>query len=163
MQDIARLADVSLVTVYRHFPALDQLFGACKTRFLEKFPPPGPELLEACGGLEERVRATIAALYRYYAIVGDGLWSAQRDAEVLPKFGAILEEGMAQIGSLAREALAPLSRQSGGYRRGLAALLVATDVSTWRNLVRFQGLSSEEASELMAGLVLCAAQGSVLG
>jgi len=163
MQDIARLADVSLVTVYRHFPELAQLFRACKTRFLEKFPPPGPGLLDGCGGLEQRVSATIATVYRYYDIVGDGLWSAQRDAEVLPEFGAVLEEGMANITSLARETLAPLPPQSKSYQRSLAALLVAIDVGTWRNLVRFQGLSGEEASELMADLVLHAAQGGVKG
>jgi AcrR family transcriptional regulator len=161
MQDIARLADVSLVTVYRHFPGLDQLFWACKTRFFEKFPPPGPGLLDGCGGLDERVSATITALYRYYDIVGDGLWSAQRDAEVLPEFGAVLEEGMSQIVSLARQALAPMPPQGERYRRGLAALLVAIDVGSWRNLVRSQGLSGAEASELMTELVLCAAGGSV--
>jgi len=154
MQDIARLADVSQVTAYRHFPTLSDLFGACKSRFLEKYPPPGPEILEGSQSLEERVRTTILKLYRYYDVIGQALWAIQRDAEVLPEFKAVFHESMASLISLAEAALAPLVRNTNSYRRALAVLSVAIDVGTWRNLVRLQGFTSEQAAELMAELVL---------
>lgn len=156
MQDIARLADVSLVTAYRHFPELKDLFGACKNRFLQKYPPPGPQVLEGSHSLDQRVCAIIKSLYRYYDVVGEALWGLQRDAEVMPEFKAGFQESMAHIVSLAEAALAPLAKngKSYSYQRALAILKVAIDVGTWRNLVRLQGFTSEQASELMTDLVL---------
>jgi AcrR family transcriptional regulator len=154
MQDIARLADVSLVTAYRHFPELKDLFGACKTRFLQKYPPPGPEVLEGCHGLDQRVGTTIMELYRYYEVIGQALWAMQRDVEVLPEFKAVFQEGMGSVIALAEAALAPLASNGKSYQKALAILTVAIDVGTWRNLVRLQGFNSEQASELMTDLVL---------
>lgn len=157
MQDIARLADVSLVTAYRHFPEMRDLFGACKNRFLQKHPPPGLEVLEGSRSLDQRICATITALYRYYEVIGHALWAMQRDAEVLPEFKEVFQEGMAPVISLVEAALAPLAQNGKSYQRALAILTVAADVGTWRNLVRLQGLTSQRAAELMADLVLSAA------
>jgi len=157
MQDIALLADVSLVTVYRHFPELKDLFRDCGERFREKYPFPGPDILEGCQSFEKRVSILIGAIYQYYAVVGDAIWLVQCDAEALPHFDAVFQRFTAHLTSLAEAALLPLSPKGKNYRRVLATIKLAIGVGTWRNLVRLQGLSSDQASELMADMVLCAA------
>src|SRR3970040_715575 len=42
-QDIARRADVSVATVYKHFPTLDELVPACGEVLMERLQPPSPE------------------------------------------------------------------------------------------------------------------------
>src|SRR5688500_1144297 len=41
-QDIAREADVSLATVYNHFPTLEELVEGCGSLLMERYQPPSP-------------------------------------------------------------------------------------------------------------------------
>jgi hypothetical protein len=64
--------------------------------------------------------------------------------------GAMMHRVLAQ-GWEAREGQAP--------SLVFGAIGVALDFQSWRTMVRKQGMSEEQAVELMAGMVRCAAQG----
>jgi AcrR family transcriptional regulator len=152
--DIARQADVSPVTVYRHFPSLDALYQACRSRFFEKYPLPSFDELAELTGLDLRLRALLEKLYAYYDEVGDLMWPVQRDADLVPEIARGLQQLEQTLQGLAAAALAPLVSDEGGYRRAQAILLLLMSMAAWRHLVRAQGLSSREATELAVGLVL---------
>src|SRR5579872_5988256 len=65
---IAKKADVSLPTVYHHFPTLGELLGACSGHVLAQAPSLGPHIFEGIADFEPRLRvlvSTLCALYRY--------------------------------------------------------------------------------------------------
>ena len=45
-QDIAKEADVSVATVYAHFPSLDELLPACGAHVMELIRPPRARVVE---------------------------------------------------------------------------------------------------------------------
>ena len=49
-QDIAREADVSVATVYAHFPSLDELLPACGALVMERARPPSADSAAAIIG-----------------------------------------------------------------------------------------------------------------
>src|SRR5687768_11391838 len=57
-QDIAKEADVSVATVYAHFPSLDELLPACGALVMERIRPPAREssneIIGDARGLQER-------------------------------------------------------------------------------------------------------------
>ena len=61
-QDIARRADVSVGTVYKHFPSLDELVPACGELMYAITRPPSlegaPEIFAGADSLEERQNTT---------------------------------------------------------------------------------------------------------
>lgn len=69
-QDIARAADVSLGTVYKHFPTLDQLVPACGNLLMQRIQPPSPEdaddIIGDARDEHDRLSRVIAALFEFY-------------------------------------------------------------------------------------------------
>lgn len=73
-KDIAQHADVSVGTVYRHFPSLDELLPACGALMLERYRPPRPEDAEAIAGSSRdsagRLSSVVRAVYEFYVRAG---------------------------------------------------------------------------------------------
>ncbi len=69
-QDIAKEADVSVATVYAHFPSLDALLPACGALVMERVRPPSPESATEIIGdahtLEERLERVAHELFSFY-------------------------------------------------------------------------------------------------
>jgi AcrR family transcriptional regulator len=69
-QDIAHRADVSVGTVYKHFPSLDELVPACGQLAYAIIRPPsledGPQIFAEANSLEERLGRLISELYAFY-------------------------------------------------------------------------------------------------
>lgn len=69
-QDIAKEADVSVATVYAHFPSLDDLLPACGALVMERVRPPSPESAAEVVGdaqtLEERFERVAHELFSFY-------------------------------------------------------------------------------------------------
>jgi AcrR family transcriptional regulator len=69
-QAIAREADVSVGTVYAHFPSLSELLPACGAHVMERVRPPRPEsaseIVGDAGSLEERLQRVADELYGFY-------------------------------------------------------------------------------------------------
>lgn len=76
-QDIAARADVSVGTVYKHFPSLDALVPACGELLMERTRPPspedGPRIVGDAVGLEPRLQRVAAELFAFYERAGASL------------------------------------------------------------------------------------------
>jgi AcrR family transcriptional regulator len=160
---IAERAGVTRPTVYSHFPDELSLGKACSSLELSDNPLPDPGWWEEIADPEERLRTALSDLYAYFRR-REGLWAnilrdqemplddpeaREADAEIMePIF--LHWERMKQTlaaGWGSAEAYPPLQ---------LSAIGLALDFQTWRAMVRTQGLSDEQAIELMLGMVRCA-------
>lgn len=69
-QDIAHRADVSVGTVYKHFPSLEELVPACGELMYDITRPPSledaPRIFAGADLLEERLRRLISELFDFY-------------------------------------------------------------------------------------------------
>ena len=150
---IAREAGVQRATVYRHFPDEEAIYAACTAHYYGLHPPPD---LERWGGLaypEDRLQLALRDVYAFYAGAEQMLESVGRDIHRVPA----IRKAAAAMGTYFEEARSVLLRGRRGRGRARARVAAAIGHAlafpTWRSLVREQGLSDEEAVELMASLV----------
>jgi AcrR family transcriptional regulator len=155
MDDVARRAGVAVGTVYRHFPTLEQLIGACGAVFMTRFALPEPaEAATIFRGLrsrEERLARLVdevAARYRGGAVGFVRIREAKDDLEPAAAAHAWIERS---LDALVDEATRPL-RYSSGRRRALRALL---DARVWQSLVD-QGLEPDAVRDALVRLAAAA-------
>jgi len=149
---LAERAGVERPTVYRHFPTPESLLEACSSHHWAKYPPPDPEPWLSLNDPAARMRQGLGELYAYYARYEMGIWVILRDLEDMPALRPFAAKRIAHR-QRARDVLASAWPDRGPRQRFLVATLGhAVDFFTWRTLQR-QGLSNEEAVELMVGLV----------
>jgi AcrR family transcriptional regulator len=107
-QDIAREADVSLATVYNHFPTLDELVEGCGGLLMERYQPPSPGDAPGVVGdarnLRGRYARVVTALYDFYARAAALVDMDIRERE-LPQVRAAEEYHYATVAAFAAEAL----------------------------------------------------------
>ena len=69
-QDIAKRADVSVGTVYKHFPSLDELVPACGELVFAISQPPSledaPQIFAGASSLEERLGCLVSEFFDFY-------------------------------------------------------------------------------------------------
>ena len=150
---IAREAGVQRATVYRHFPDEEAIFAACTSHYYALHPPPDPGRWAKLADPDERLRTALREVYAFYAEIEQMLESTRRDIERVPA----VRKAAAAMGSYLEAVRAVLlrgRRERGRAREHVAAALGhSLAFSTWRSLVREQGLGDEEAVDLMASLV----------
>ena len=154
--DIARRAGVQRLTVYNHFADLNALLPACSAHYLEQHPRPDTAPLLAIEDSAERVRAILAAFYGWYRENERMQLRVQGERATVPE----LERWMAKTADTSLAQLAGVLtagfRSSGNRAVRLNALIaLALDFWTWHRLSR-QGLTDDEAADLMADAVACA-------
>ena len=147
MQDIAARASVSLGTVYRHFPTIDDLIPACGGRNLELNPPPGSHAFDHLTSAEERIAALVAALYAHYER-GERPYEIGFEAMGLPVMARMMTELADHLRDLVTEALRPTHPDGG--RLNLAVGLC--DFRVWRSLTQ-AGLSTPNAAAYIGQLL----------
>jgi AcrR family transcriptional regulator len=154
--DIAQRAGVDRVTVYRHFPDLGSLLKACAVHYYQAHPLPDPTGWATIDDPEARLRYGLGELYAYWADNAATVAHILRDAQVLGHLGV----GRRLLG-LQRDATEvltdawPLDDQR---RPALAATIrVAVDFHTWQILTGDQGLSQQQAVELVVSWTRCLA------
>jgi AcrR family transcriptional regulator len=161
---IAERAGVTRPTVYSHFPDELSLGKACSSLELSDNPLPDPGRWEEIADPEERMRGALGDLYAYFRR-REGLWAnilrdqeltldaddpeaREADAEIMGPIFAHWER--------MRETLAAGWGSAEAHPRlRLGAIGLALDFQTWRAMARTQGLSDEQAIELMVGMVRC--------
>jgi AcrR family transcriptional regulator len=156
---IAERAGVDRVTVYRHFPDDLSLYRACLDHMREDTPWPEPSDWEATNPLE-RIRLALRDVYKYYRAV-EPVW--EKGIPDLPRLPALQEADAPMFEHWATfPGLLDRGWKSRGKRRDRLRALIghALDFTTWRSLVRNQGLDDEEAVELMVGLAACLDDGA---
>jgi AcrR family transcriptional regulator len=149
---VAQEADVTRLTVYRHFPEIESLFVACRAHWRALNPAPDTDAWRAIPDLRQRAGIALGQLYRWFGEHGDELFPIYRDAGSMPlpaqealraesaRIAGVLIEGYTQTGSHGRQL------------RAVAGHLVS--FWTWRSLVRDQGLTNAEAANVAAGLLI---------
>jgi AcrR family transcriptional regulator len=152
---IAEKAGVQRLTVYRHFPEERDLLQACTGHWSAVNPPPDPGSWTQITDPPERLRAALSEVYAYHRQTEPMMSNVVRDAQVHPLTREMAEPYM-QHWERMRYVLAT-GWGVGGERLVmlLGTLGHALDFQTWRSLVRQQGLSDEQAIEVMVGMVRC--------
>jgi AcrR family transcriptional regulator len=152
---IAEKAGVQRLTVYRHFPDERALFTACTGHYMAANPLPDPASWTQIAAPEEHLKVALSEVYAYYRRTEPMISNVVRDAQVHPLTREIAEPFFEHFERM-RYVLATGWRTD-DERLGLllGAMGHALDFQTWRSLVRQQGLSEEQAVELMIGMVRC--------
>jgi AcrR family transcriptional regulator len=161
---IAQRAGVTRPTVYSHFPDDLSLGKACSSLDLSENPLPDPGRWEEISDPEERLRSALSDLYSYFRL-RERLWAnILRDQELLYANGdpETLEVNAEIMGPILSHWDRMKETIASGWgpseripRLVLGAIGFALDFQAWRAMVRTQGMSDEEAIELMVGMVRC--------
>jgi AcrR family transcriptional regulator len=157
MSAVAAHAGVRRSTLYRHFPDEAALFDACSAHWAASNPPPDLAAWSLINDPDERLVAALSELYAYYGRAEGMLENLFRDEVTVP---IVRERFVAFRGYLAaaQDTLVAGRQLRGAPKlRTQAAVGHAIAFSTWRSLVREQGLDDAATAELMGALVSAAA------
>jgi AcrR family transcriptional regulator len=156
MSAVAAHAGVRRSTLYRHFPDESALFDACSAHWAIDNQPPDLQAWAAIADADERLSVALGELYSYFGRTERMLENLSRDEATVP----IVAERFAAFRfyfDAARDTLLAGRRLRGAAkRRTQAAIGHAIAFSTWKSLVREQGLSDADAVALMRSLVAAA-------
>ena len=149
---IADRAGVTRLTVYRHFPDEDALFGACSAHWIARQQLPDAGTWSGIGDPVARLRAGLADLYRFFRAGADMLTHIYRDFAALPEEH---QQALRNQDTLFGDVLAaPFGRAGDEDRRLRAVVGHAISFWTWRSLCLDHGLTDAEAADAMTGMVL---------
>ena len=154
MSSVAEEADVTRLTLYRHFPSMDELFGACMGHWRSLHPPPDPLAWTRIDDFEPRVRRALSELYRWYESNGEDLYPIYRDAAHTPASNRAARR--ASNDRMVDALLTGGSVRGAGRRRLRAALAHVVGFWTWRSFSVDGGLSARAAVDLATRFVMAA-------
>jgi AcrR family transcriptional regulator len=152
-QDIARRADVSVGTVYKHFPSLDELVPACGELMYAITQPPSledaPRIFAGANSLEERLERLVLELFDFYERGAPYIETdfQERKMPMIQEWEAHMR---ATIAGLTQEALRP-TRPDEETVQAVSALL---DFSTFKSFMD-RDIRKELASKTMNEVILC--------
>jgi AcrR family transcriptional regulator len=146
---IAKRAGVERLTVYHHFPDESELFRACQHVFRTAHPRPEISTWASIAAPQERLRRALRDTYAYYRETEAMTGNVRRDAPGIPALAAILKDIPVYYAAARELLVAAFAAPDGTLPLLRAAIGHALDFDTWRSLVRRQGLSDEQAVELM--------------
>jgi AcrR family transcriptional regulator len=156
MSAVAAHAGVRRSTLYRHFPDESALFDACTAHWAIDNQPPDLQPWAAIADAGERLSVALGELYAYFGRTERMLENLTRDEATVP----IVAERFAAFHlyfDAARDTLLAGHKLRGAAkRRTQAAIGHAIAFSTWKSLVREQGLGDGDAVALMCSLVAAA-------
>ena len=149
--EIARRAGVGVGTVYRHFPALDQLLPACGEVVARTLAlPAASHLFAGASGAPERIERLVAGVFGAYERGAPFIDNIRRERGQLPQLEDYHQQIEDTLDALVGEALRPLapSPVAGDVVRALI------DLPTWRAFTD-RGFTTEQAIEIVSGLIEC--------
>jgi len=148
MSDIANKAKVGKVTVYRHFPDMASMVGACSGTYFERHPLPDPDAWLSIKDATERLRQGLRDTYAYHRATEAMMNQVLAEARDLPVMDPYNDHWRK-----ARDVLAAAWSAPDRRKRNLpAAIALALSFDTWRTLTRDNALSDNQAVELMVRL-----------
>lgn len=153
---VARKADVSRPTLYSHFPDEASLFRACTMHWMSQDPPPDATAWLEIDDPLTRVGTALSQIYAHCARNEQMTGNVFRDmylVESMRSFNVPLVEG--SFAAMSEILGSAFSDGPDLAVRRKAMLSVALSFNTWKTLVRSEGLTNEEAADLMARLVAC--------
>jgi AcrR family transcriptional regulator len=151
-QDIAREADVSVSTVYAHFPSLDELLPACGQLVMSRVRPPAAgdaaEIIGDAPSTRERLIRVARVLFAFYERGGPHIEVDIRERQ-LPGMREWEESQRQTVAALVRAALVE-ERPS---RASVQLVSAFFDLATYKAL-RTRGVSTKRAAETVADVAL---------
>jgi AcrR family transcriptional regulator len=154
---IADRAGVRRSTVYRHFPDEASLFAACSAHWRAGNPAPDPTGWPALSDPAERTETALRELYAFYGRTSAMYASLMRDEPLLPIVQRLLGDFYGYLDAVQGILLAGRGLRGRRARAATAAIGHALAFPTWQSLTQEQGLTNDEAAELMCALVDTAA------
>jgi AcrR family transcriptional regulator len=155
---VAEHAGVRRSTLYRHFPDEAALFAACSAHWRASNPPPDLGRWAGVNDPDKRLGVALQELYAHYRRTERMMNNLLRDEDTMPTVKRTFG-GFRNYITAAQETLMTGRRTRGAARqRVLAATGHALAFTTWRSLVREQGLDDPQAADLMCRLVGAAAR-----
>jgi len=152
-QDIARRADVSVGTVYKHFPSLDELVPACGKLMYAIIRPPSmedaPQIFAGASSLEERLERLVLELFDFYER-GAPYIETDFQERRLPAIVEWEAHMRATIAGLVREALTSLVPDE----RTVQAASALLDFYTFKSFLN-RDIPKEQAAKTMGEVLLC--------
>src|SRR5918995_136918 len=152
-QDIAHRADVSVGTVYKHFPSLDELVPACGELAYAIIRPPSledaPQIFAEANSLEERLGRLIEELYAFYER-GAPYIETDFQERRLPAVVEWEAHMRATIAGLVREALV----SAGPDDHTVQSVSALLDFSTFKSFVD-RNVPKERATKVINEVILC--------
>jgi AcrR family transcriptional regulator len=153
-EDIARRADVSPATVYRHFPSLDHIVTACGQRVHAVSRPPDAETAKRLFAGDERLATRLDRLVRelhaFYERGAPNIEAARREQHLLSQLATDVARQHSVREALVREALRPEEPNE----RTIRVASALTDFPVWKALID-RGLDTEEVTETVRELLRC--------
>ena len=154
-QDIAKRADVSVGTVYKHFPSLDELIPACGELVFAISQPPSledaPQIFADAGSLEERMGRLVSEFYDFYER-GEPYLDIDFQERKLPAVQEWLAYMRATREGFAREALRPFDLELD--ESTVQALVALLDFPLFKSFL-LHDLPKAEAEEIVKSMLLC--------
>jgi AcrR family transcriptional regulator len=157
ISSVAEEADVTRLTVYRHFADLDALFLACMGHWSAINPLPDAEPWMEIEPLEARARQAFGDLYRWYEARHEELYPIDRDFSAMP--GSAQQALATQDAAIAAVILGSTSGDDRAAHPNRILAAVArhlVDFRTWRSLTIEGGLESSEAADAAVAMLLAA-------
>jgi AcrR family transcriptional regulator len=152
-QDIARRADVSVGTVYKHFPSLDELVPACGELMYAITRPPSledaPRIFDGANSLEERLGRLVSELFDFYERGAPYIETDFQERQ-LPMVQEWEAHMRATIAGLVREALLPVEPDE----NTVVAVSALLDFSTFRSFVD-RDIPEDQAAKIIKEVLLC--------
>jgi AcrR family transcriptional regulator len=148
-QDIAELADVSVGTVYYHFPSFDELIPACSSLGLSKSRPPTTEIFRGLRSRRARVDRLVADLFDYYERAQMGMRNVLREKDSIPAVGRFAAEAQRRVRDLIGAAVG-----ADATKVDLDIAEALLDFRVWESLTQ-RGIGKEAAARLMVHLLDC--------
>jgi AcrR family transcriptional regulator len=152
-KDIAERADVSVNTVYKHFPSLDELVPACGELMYAITRPPSledaPRIFDGFHSLEERLERLIDELFGFYER-GAGYIETDFQERQLPAVVEWEAYMRSTIAGLVREALLPAGSDEDTVQTASALL----DFSTYKSFL-VRDIPKERAAKTINEILLC--------
>jgi AcrR family transcriptional regulator len=153
MSAVAAHAGVRRSTLYRHFPDEAALFDACTAHWAGANPPPDIDSWAAVAGPDDRLAAALGEIYAYYLRTETMLENLFRDEATVPIVAERFAAFRAYFDAASDVLMQGRGLRGATKRRTRAAIGHAISFSTWRSLVREQGLAEADAATIMCALV----------
>jgi AcrR family transcriptional regulator len=147
-KDIAQRADVSVGTVYHHFPTRTELVHACGARSAALHAP-NAQAIDPNAPMEKRIAALVRELVAVHRLT-PWLEKIRAERDVEPGIAHLTSKALEALDALIRRALGPtLSRR----RHAVAAVAAILDVSVVNRLSQ-RGMSERDIAATLTSIVV---------
>jgi AcrR family transcriptional regulator len=153
MLDIAAEAGVGKVTVYRHFPDLEAMTGACSSLYFERNMPPDPRSWDGINDPVVRLHKGLQDTYGWFTMTKDMMNAVYSELRNKPLMAPYHEHWRLLTETLLAPWVDTINENVTQMELLRAAIALALDFDTWRILTQVQGLTDEDAAGLTSRMI----------